>query len=115
MVAAIQIDGVTTVRVDDRLSSIANTAFIEVSPDVQILPPTAPRKYGTLLIGLTSVGAINGPLVLEAVEVWNFGVHRHRSMIFPDGIPPGYENILWDCWFVPFRRPFTLLVAGINE
>lgn len=115
MAAAIAIDGVNTVRVDDRLSTIGNSAFIEVAPDVQVLPPTSPRKYGTLLIGLTSSGDINGPLIMEAVEVWNFGVHRHRSMIFPDGIPPGYENILWDCWFVPYRRVFTLLVAGINE
>lgn len=115
MAARIEIDGITTVRVDDRLSAIGNSAFIEVAPDIEVLPPGRPRKYGTLLIGLTSSGDINGPLIIEAAEVWNFGVHRHRSMIFPDGIPPGYENILWDCWFVPFARRFTLLVAGVNE
>lgn len=114
MATSIAIDGEQWIRFDDRQSTFGNTEFFECSPDVTILPPGVPRFFGTVLIGLTSTGAINGPLVMRTMEVWNFGVHLHRSQLFPGGLPSGYENLLWDVWFRGRGSQFVMLVAGVQ-
>lgn len=102
------------IRLDDRQSTFGNTEFFECSPDIQILPPGPPKRYGTALIGLTSTGDINGPLIMRTMDVWNFGVHLPRSQLFPAGIPPGYDDLLWDVWFLARNLSFSLIVAGVQ-
>lgn len=115
MAGIVQIPTGSLVRLDDRQSTIGNTEYIECSPDIVILPPGPSRKYGALLIGLTSTGDINGPLMMAVRSVWNFGVHVHRSQIFPAGIPDGYDGLLWDVWFYARPgQPFDLIVGGVR-
>jgi len=114
MVTAIAVRNREYIRIDDRQSTFGNTSFIEVSPDITILPPGLPRKFATVLVGLTSTGDINGPLIMRSLDVWNFGIHLHVSQLFPQGIPQGYEDLLWDCWAVGYQSPVTLLVAGVQ-
>lgn len=114
MATTIAIDNQLWTRLDDRQSTFGNTDFFEVSPDITILPPGRPRKFGTVLIGLTSTGAINGPLIMEVADLWNFGVHRHRSQIFPGGLPTGYEDLLWDCWLLSRVVNYSVLVGGVQ-
>jgi hypothetical protein len=115
MAETLTIVGKSFTRLDDRQSTLGNTDLIECSPDITILPPGALKKYGTLLIGLTSTGDINGPLIMDVREVWNFGVFRHRSQLFPGGLPDGYDGLLWDVWFVSsLNISFDLIVGGVR-
>lgn len=114
MATSITVPNRSYMRLDDRLSTFGNTAFFECAPDITVLPPGRPKKYCTVIIGLTSTGAINGPLVMETREVWNFGVHLTVSQLFPNGLPEGYADLLWDVWAIGSNEPVTLLVAGIQ-
>lgn len=114
MATAIAIVNNSLRRLDDRLSTFGNTEFFECAPDITVLPPGRIRRYGTALVGLTSTSGVSGPLIMVTLEVWNFGVHVSRSQLFPGGIPPGYEDLLWDVWFSSREFSFSLLVAGVQ-
>lgn len=115
MATAIVVPNRSYKRLDDRISTFGNTEFFECAPDIIVLPPGNPRKYCTAIVGLTSSGSINGPLIMAVLEVWNFGVHLHRSQLFPGGLPAGYEELLWDVWAVGSDSPVTLLVGGVQS
>lgn len=102
------------IRVDDRLSTLGNTTYIEAAIPTAPVTPVSPAFYGTLLIGITGVLERPIPLILRVRKVYDFGVFVHIDELFPRGVPTDLLGIQWDCWFAPRRFGYDLAVGGVQ-
>ena len=112
--ALIAIDSLGMRRIDDRLSTLSNTSYIECGIPSANPAPVFPALYGTVLVGLTGTIDREMPLILRVKKVYDFGIYVHIDELFPRGLPPGYADLLWDCWYVPRRVGYSLGVLGVQ-
>lgn len=112
--AQIAIVSQALIRVDDRLSTLGNTSYVEAAIATAPVTPVSPSFYGTLLIGITGVLQRPIPLILRVKKVYDFGVFIHIDELFPRGVPPDLLDLQWDCWYAPRRIGYELSVGGIQ-
>jgi hypothetical protein len=102
------------IRIDDRLSTLGNTSLIEVLVPSAPIAPVRTSLYGTVLIGITGTLSRQATLVMRVKKVYDFGIFLQISELFPQGLPSGFEGLLWDCWYVPRRTGYDLEVLGVQ-